>query len=250
MSVAGAVVIQALLSVIRRVEMSPRLSHLLIGLSGLLGVVLLGLYFGVGFSVGLAQLPPDAPASQVVDLATRYHDLWFLGTWLQATGSMLSVLFFLALVQRAGAVTRLAGLLTLLGSATLLAVVLIEGVFTLDLAQAAANGRTVTSLTSFDLMTVFSHIYPLAPAPLIFLGLGPILLGSRVLPRALGYLALALGGLFEIVGLLGLFTTPALTLIPLALQSLWLLAAAIAFLVRPEKTAAPAAVQAQGAIVG
>jgi hypothetical protein len=83
-------------------------------------------------------------------------------------------------------------------------------------------------------MTTFTHIYPLAPAPLTFLALGTILVKSDVLPRVFGYLALVLGSLFEIVGLLGLFTTPLLTLIPLSLQSLWLLAAGIAFLVRPE----------------
>jgi hypothetical protein len=66
----------------------------------------------------------------------------------------LAHIFFLALVQRAGATVRLAGLLTIVGSAVLLAVVLIEGVFTIDLAQAAANGHQVTSLTSFDIMTV------------------------------------------------------------------------------------------------
>lgn len=212
--------------------MSAQLSRILIALCGILGTVLLGTYFGVGFSIGLAQLPPDATMAQVVSVATRYHTLWFLGTWLQATGSLLSVVFFLALVHRAGAAVRLAGLLTSLGSAVLLAVVLIEGVFTIDLAQAAVNGHQVTSLTSFDIMTVFTHIYPIAPAPVIFLALGTILLGSRPLPRVFGYLALGLGIAFEIVGLVGLFTTPVLTLVVLAFQSLWVLAAAITLMVR------------------
>src|SRR6266702_1168375 len=145
---------------------------------------------------------------------------------------MPSVVFFLALVQRAGGTVQLAGLLTILGSAVLLAVVLIEGVFTLDLAQAAVNGHQVTSLTSFDIMTVFTHIYPIAPAPLIFLALGTVLLGSRLLPRVFGYVAVALGIAFEIVGLVGLFTIPVLTLVVLGLQSLWVLAAAITLLVR------------------
>jgi hypothetical protein len=215
-------------------RMSARLSRLSIGLCGLLGTVLLGLYFGGGFGMGLASLPPNITQDQVVSLATQYHNTWYLGAWLQATGSLLSVIFFLGLVQRAGGTTRLAGMLTLLGSAVLLAVVLIEALFTIDLAQAALNGHGGTSLTSYDLMTVFTHIYPLAPAPLIFLALGAILVKSDVLPRIFGYLALALGSLFEVVGLLGLFTTPVLTLIPLSLQSLWLLSAGIAFLVRSE----------------
>jgi hypothetical protein len=213
--------------------MSAQLSRILIALCGILGTLLLGMYFGVGFSIGLAQLPPDATMAQVVSVATQYHNLWFLGTWLQAAGSLLSVVFFLALVQRAGATTRLAGLLTSLGSAVLLAVVLIEGVFTLDLAQAAVNGHLVTSLTSFDIMTVFTYIYPIVPAPVIFLSLGTILLGSQLLPRVFGYLALALGIAFAIVGLVALFTTPILTIVVLSLQALWVLAAAITFLVRP-----------------
>lgn len=215
--------------------MSAQLSRILIALSGILGTVLLGTYFGVGFSIGLAQLPPDATMVQVVSVATRYHDAWFLGAWLQATGSLLSVVFFLALVHRAGGAARLAGMLTILGSAVLLAVVLIEGVFTMDLAQAAVNGHQATSLTSFDIMTVFTHIYPMAPAPVIFLALGTILLGSRLLPRVFGYLALGLGIAFEIVGLVGLFTTPVLTLVVLGLQSLWVLAAAITLVLGAEK---------------
>lgn len=211
--------------------MSAQLSRILISLCGIFGTVLLGLYFGVGFSVGLAQLSSAATLAQVVSVATRYHTLWFLGTWLQATGSLLSVIFFLALVQRAGATTRLAGLLTILGSAVLLSVVLIEGVFTIDLAQAAVNGHQVTSLTSFDIMTVFMYIYPIVPAPVIFLALGTILLGSRLLPRVFGFLAFGLGIAFVVVGLVGLFTTPILTIVVLSLQAFWVLAAAITLLI-------------------
>ena len=207
--------------------MSQRVYYLMIALSGILGLLFLGLYFGVGAAIGLASLPPGASATQVLHVATQYHDVWLLGAWLQATGSLLSVIFFLGLVQLAGAATRLSGMLTLLGSAVLLGVVLIEGVFTIDLAQAAADGHHATAISSFDLMTVFAHIYPIVPAPLIFLALGTILLGSSLLPRIFAYLALALGCLYAVVGLVGLFTSPILTLVPLGLQSLWILAAAL-----------------------
>ena len=221
--------------------MSIRLSHILIALCGILGIVLLGVYFGVGFAFGLAQLPPNASIAQVVRVATQYHDAWFLGAWLQATGSLLSVVFFLALVHRAGGAARLAGMLTVLGSAVLLAVVLIEGVFTMDLAQAAANGHPETALTSFDIMTVFIHIYPIAPAPVIFLALGAVLLGSRLLPRVFGYLALALGIAFEIVGLVSLFIFPVLTLVVLGFQSLWIVATAIMLILGAGKASNSAA---------
>jgi hypothetical protein len=215
--------------------MSPRRYAQLSALCGLLGTVLLGLYFGIGASIGLAQLPPGATEAEILRVAMQYHDLWFLGTWLQATGTLLSVIFFLALVHQANGTTRLAGMLTLLGSAALLAVVLLEGVFTIDLAQAAADGHHAAAISSFDVMTTFTHLYPIAPAPLIFLALGTVLWGARILPRGFAYLALGLGGAFEVLGLVGLFTVPAITLIPLVLQAVWVIAAAIALLIRSGK---------------
>jgi hypothetical protein len=211
--------------------MSAQLSRILIALCGILGTVLLGLYFGVGFSVGLAQLPLDTTAAQVVSIGKEYRNLWFLGTWLQATGSLLSVIFFVALAQRAGRAGSLAGLLTIVGSSVLLAVVLVEGVFTIDLAQAAVSGHATTSLASFDIMSVFTYVYPIVPAPVIFLALGTILLGSSLLPRVFGYLAFGLGIAFAVVGFIGLFTTSLLTIAVLSLQALWVLAASITYLV-------------------
>jgi len=81
-------------------------------------------------------------------------------------------------------------------------------------------------------MTVFTYIYPIVPAPVIFLGLGTILLGSRLLPRVFGFLAFGLGIAFAIVGLIALFTTAILSIVVLSLQALWVLAAAITLLVR------------------
>ncbi|HEX9036175.1 MAG TPA: hypothetical protein VF808_04210 [Ktedonobacterales bacterium] len=203
--------------------MNARAAHILTALCGLAGTALLVVYF-------LAAPPlPSASASmaEVVGVATKYHNTWFLGAWIQATGSALSVVFFMALVHLAGGAGKLAGTLTLLGSSVLLAVTLIEGAFTIDLAQAAVNGRDVTALTSYDQMSVFIHIFPMAPAPLIYLPLGVALLGSRLLPRVFGWLAIALAVAFVIAGFAGLFTTPILTLIPLALQILWVPATAV-----------------------
>lgn len=204
--------------------MSTRMSRILTALTGLLGIVLLGIYFGAP-----PPLPPaDATVAQVVDVGTRYHNGWLLFSWLQAMGSLLSVVFFLALIVMSGAMARLTGILTAVGSAVLLAVVLIEGVLTMDVAVAAANGHPETALTSYDVMGVFIHVFPLVPAPLIFLSLGFALLGSNVLPRALGVSAVVLGSAYAVVGFVGLFTTPGLTLIVLGAQSLWILATAVA----------------------
>jgi hypothetical protein len=228
--------------------MSQRLNPLVIALAGIVGILLLGLYFGVGAAIGLAQLPPGASAAQVLHVATRYHDMWLLGAWFQATGSLLTVIFFLGLIHLAGGSSRFSGVLALLGCAVLLGVVLVEGAFTMDLAQAAVDGHAATSVTSFDIMTIFTHIYPIVPAPLIFLSLGTILLGSSLVPRIFGALALALGCLYAVVGLVGLFTSPALTLVPLALQSLWILAAAITLASQARKIGQAPSLSDQGLV--
>jgi hypothetical protein len=91
---------------------------------------------------------------------------------------------------------------------------------------------TVTALTDYDLITVFIHVFPMLPAPLILLAAGTALLSAPVLPRVFGYLALVLGAAYVVVGLAGLFTTPLLTLV-VGSQSVRVLAAAITLLLRP-----------------
>src|SRR5919199_4081254 len=205
--------------------MSTRQSRILVALCGILGVAALGVYFAAPFPMP----PANATVTQVTGFAERYHNMLLLGEWLQATGSLLSVVFFLAIVHLAGAATRFAGMLTVLASAVLLAVGLLEGALTMDVAQATANGHPETALTSFDLMGVFVHVFPIGPAPAVYLALGAVLLGSRVLPQALGYLALALGAGFEIVGFAGLFSATALNVVVFLLIALelWIVAAAI-----------------------
>jgi hypothetical protein len=68
-----------------------------------------------------------------------------------------------------------------------------------------AGSHLTTALTCFDLTFVFIHIFPLAPAPATFFGLGAVLLRSRLLPRTFAYSALALAVAFETLGVIGLF---------------------------------------------
>jgi hypothetical protein len=148
---------------------------------GLLGVVALAVYFGAAPPLP----PPDAGAAEVAGVGLRYHGTLFLGAWLQATGTLLCVVFFVALVQLAGGATRPSGLLTVVGAGTLLAVAVVEGAFTVDWAQAAADGHPAVALSSYEVMSAFVHVFPMAPAPLVYLSLGAALAGSDVLPRRL-----------------------------------------------------------------
>jgi hypothetical protein len=91
----------------------------------------------------------------------------------------------------------------------------------------AVNGHPAVALSSYDVMSVFVHVFPVAPAPLVYLSLGAVLVGSEVLPRAFGRLALVLGAAFAVVGLIGLFAAPILTLVVVGSQSLWIATAAV-----------------------
>ncbi len=210
--------------------MPSRWSRILMGLCGIVGVAALAYYY----SVPVPLPPSNASSDQVVAFGTRYHDAILLDTWLQAVGSLLTVTFAVTLVHLAGATNRFAGWMTLLASGLTLAVALSEGLFAIAAAQAAVLGHAATALASFDLTNVFVYIFLMVPAPVFFLSLGAVLLGSQVLPRMFGDLALALGGAFAVLGLVGLFSAGAIALSILLLigQELWIVAAAITLIIR------------------
>jgi len=196
---------------------------------------MLGVYFAAA-----PPLPPlDASAAAVVHTGSAYHASWLLGAWLQATGSLASVVFFVLLIWMAERERCLCGTFTFIGCAVLLAVVAAEALVEIDLAQASVNGHPYTALTDYDLVTAFIHVFPLLPAPLILIGTGAALRRSARFPRSFGRAALCLGGAYLIVAVAGLFKAPALTFVPLGLQSLWVVAVS-AYLVksRPPRVAA------------
>jgi hypothetical protein len=158
----------------------------------------------------------------------------------EAIGTFLLVVFVVALVHLAGVATRFAARMTYIVAAVILAVVLSEATFQLDVIQAATNGHAQAALTSFDLASVFVHVFALAPSLLLMLGIA--LLGTQLLPRVFIYLALGLGAAMEIVGCVGLFSPIAVTvfLVLLTVQTFWYAAAGIVLMIRPGKASAPA----------
>ncbi|HEY2505719.1 MAG TPA: hypothetical protein VGI58_04330 [Streptosporangiaceae bacterium] len=208
----------------------PRERRLVV-LCGVLGPLMLAAYFAVPLFVsplGRLLYAAHPGTAAVVDIGRRYHELLEVGAWLQATGALLAVIFFLALAEGAGPRT-LAAKLTLVGSAVLLAVVLAEVVFTLTWVSAAVNRQEASARASFDLMATFIRVFPIIPAPVIYLSVGVLLLGTTVLPRLFAYLALILSVAFAVAGLIGaLLPGAAAATAGLAgLQILWLIAAAI-----------------------
>jgi hypothetical protein len=194
---------------------------------------MLAAYFATPlFTPGLGHLiyASHPPTAEVVSIGRQYHELLYAGSWLQATGALLSVIFFLALAGRASTQESMAARIVQLGSAVLVAVVLAEAVFTFTWVGAAVNGQIASSRASFDLMAAFVRVFPIVPAPAIYLPLGLLLLRGLVLPRAFAYVAVGLGVAFVIFGLVGALLPAAAagTGGLAALQVIWIIAAAIA----------------------
>jgi len=199
-------------------------------LAGIIGPVLLAAYFTVP---ALVNWPYAAEsAGQLTAYATAHRPLFYVGGWLQATGALLSIVFLLVLLQFSGARGTLAGSAVVTGCAVLLSVVVVEASLLEVVPVAAANGDQATVATAFDLINrVFVRIYPLAPAPLVFAGIGFALSGTTVLPRVFARTAVLISGLFLIAGLAAVFTTAGLIFagVMSVAEAIWIPAAAIAF---------------------
>lgn len=208
--------------------MFSRNSTILAALSGIVGPLIL---------VASFMMNPAPPASdtalQLRDFAVQHHNLIVFGGWLQGIGSLLIVLFVIALIHFTGAAQRISGWITLLACSAILIVSLTEVAFYLAAVQAAEAGDIASALASNNLIKAIQHVFLIAPA--ILLPLGYILLSSAVLPRIFAYLALLLGAALQIFGLLGIFNflQPVIDIL-LIVQSLWFVAAAIALLI-PKK---------------
>jgi hypothetical protein len=222
--------------------MSTERIRMVAAMSGIAGAALLIVYFAAA-----PPLPPaNATVAEVVATGSAHHTVWLLGSWVQALGSVLSVVFFVLLVQLAGASSRLSGIFTFIGCAVLLAVVSVEGALQIDLAQSAVNGHGPTAVTDYDLVTVFIHVFPMVASPLILLSVGAAVADGRLVPRVFGYVAIGLGTAYLVVGVAGLFTAPALTLVVLGVQSLWVIALAVRLLVGARRVPTPPSLSAEG----
>lgn len=206
-------------------------------LCGLAAVLMLGVYYGAP----LPQPGPTATIKQISDFATHYNTLLMVGGGLQVTGALLACVFFLGLIHLAHGMSRLAGLVALFGTATLLATALIEAVLGMATPIATSSGHPEAAVVCWIAQGVFIHVFPIGPAPMVFLAIGVLLVSPSpviVLPRAVGYFALVLGVAFEVVGLLGLLV-PAATaaiIVLLIAQEVWIAAASIVLLTRRTQT--------------
>jgi hypothetical protein len=208
---------------------SKRLFSILSGLSGIVGVILLALSFATAVAP-----PAGSTYAELVKFGQEHYRGILWGAWLQAVGPVLIVLFAFALVHLAGAAVRLAGWMTFFGATVLMMVSLIEITFYIT---ALFPDPAVTPFISLRVISAVQHLYFMVAAPALFLPLGIVLVGSRVLPRVLGYLALLLAAAFAVLGVAFLLTLtlPARVTAFAGIQALWWLAAAITLIIQAGK---------------
>src|SRR5262249_23045601 len=125
------------------------------------------------------------------------------GGWLQAMGSLLLVLYAVALVHLADATRTFFGWFTLLAGAVVLMVSLLEGTVYIAGLQAAGTGDVCSGLVSDALIKAVQHVFLIAPA--LLLPLGAVLWRADLLPRVFAYAALLIGTTLQLLGVAGLF---------------------------------------------
>src|SRR5579864_3781640 len=196
------------------------------GLAGVVGVVLLGLSFAINTGP-----PPNPTSAELTKFAQDNYANILWGAWLQAVGPFLIVLFAFSLVHLARATQRLAGWMTFFGATILMTVSLVEITFYIGALHA---DPAVMPYISLVLISAVQHLYFMIAAPSLFFPLAIVLLGSAVLPRLFGYLALLLGGVFAVLGAAFMLrlTLPDYITAFAAVQAIWWFAAAIALIAR------------------
>ncbi|MDB5483327.1 MAG: hypothetical protein JWO83_4380 [Caulobacteraceae bacterium] len=194
-------------------------SRTLAGLCGIVGPVMLVASFAINPSPPAGLAPAELAA-----WAEPRAGLMLLGGGMQGIGSLLIVIFALALVQLSGAADGFVGCLTHLAGGTILVVSLIEVAFYLAAAQAIASGDITLALVSGGLIRAAEHVFLIAPSLLIPLGL--VLLKTRVLARPFAYSGLIIGACLQVLVLARVIgaVQPAVDGV-LIVQSAWFVAA-------------------------
>lgn len=207
-------------------DMRSRRSCILAGISGICGVLLLGLSFAIN-----SGAPTGGSDAQLLEFTQHNYAQVLCGAWLQAVGPALIMLFAFSLVHMAAAEHTLAGWMTFFGTAALMTVSLIEVTFYISALHQQPQAMGAMSL---GLISAVQHLYFVVAAPAVFLPLGIILRGSDVLPKLFGYLAIGLAILFFAFGAIYMLTLtlPDSVTALGAVQALWWLAAAVALMLR------------------
>lgn len=196
---------------------------------GILGVLMIGNSFWINTGP-----PLHATNAQYILFAKENYQEVLKGAWLQAVGTYLIILFAIAIVHLAKANNSFPGWMTFLGSTILITVSLTEVVC--YIMALFAVPETMGAIGN-NIGHAVQHLYFIVAAPSLFLPLAFVILSSKVLPRIFGYLAMALGIAFIVVGITSLYRLilSSLDTSLAAIQALWWIAAAVSLIMRSKK---------------
>jgi hypothetical protein len=207
----------------------PGTIALLGGASCIIGVLLLATSFLIN-----PGPPAHATIDELVEFGRRNAVTILWGAWLQAVGPVFIVFFALAIVHLSGYTNRLSGWMTLFGASTLMAVSLIE--ITFYISALSGNPSTMGPI-GINLISSVQHLYFIVAAPALFIPLGYVIVKSQILPRIVGFLAIALGICFAILGA----ATATTLVLPMwvtafgGVQVLWWLSASIVLILKAKR---------------
>ncbi|MDQ2863643.1 MAG: hypothetical protein M3R50_08365 [Bacteroidota bacterium] len=192
----------------------------LIGLSGLLGVIILIASFIINPGPGINPTLHD-----LIQFSKEHYISTMIGSWMQAISPPLIVTFALGIVFIARQNDKLIGMLTFLGGLTLLMVSMIEVTFYFS---ALTGTPGTTGLISMQLISSVQRLYGIIAAPFFFFSLSALVIKTNVLPSLMGYIGFFLGSCFFILGIIQLFTQiQDIVNVVSMIQGFWWLIAAI-----------------------
>lgn len=140
--------------------------------------------------------PSGDTTSQLVVYGVEHHTALTVGGWLQVTGTVMAVIFGIAIVTLCRQLATLPGILVVVGSMVLIAISLSE--LTAYSVLAAANPSSVA--TGAALIPGVQLGYSVVAAPVVFGALGVVVLKVGALPKGFGFTAILLGMAFCVCG--------------------------------------------------
>ncbi len=191
----------------------------LFGLSGLLGVLMLGVSFAINQGP-----PPGATDFELHAFAARSFREVMLAGWLQAVGPALLAAFVFGVVG--GLPTRGSWLASMARFGMTILMMVSLGEVSLYFA-ALYPVPDQMSLMTLHLISAVQHLYFIIAAPAVFIPFGFTLVQLGF--RFLGWSAVGLGALFAIIGCATIFSQVLPTPVTMlgAVQALWWLAASL-----------------------
>src|SRR5579883_2667706 len=139
-----------------------RAFRFLTALAGGIGVIILVASFRIN-----AGPPPGAGLAEALEYGRQHATAIALSAWMQGMGSLLNVLFVLALMGLAGCSHKLSGRIALLSSVGILATSLVECALYLSALEAGRSGDTTTLVAATTLIKGLQHVYLIVPALLL-----------------------------------------------------------------------------------